>query len=62
MWPNCLGAVRKAGFSLKFRCPHQLILRGRNPDEVAAGGAAVLSTFYVQMNNLTNRLTEKFVS
>ena len=24
MWPNCLGAVRKAG----IRCPHQLVVWG----------------------------------
>ena len=42
MWPNCLGAVRKAG----IRCSHQLT--SGNPD--TAGGAAgggVLSTFSV---------------
>ena len=41
MWPNCLGAVSKAG----IRCPHQLVVKGGNPD--IAGAGAVLSTFYV---------------
>ena len=28
MWPNCLGAVRKAG----IRCPHQGVVEGGNYD------------------------------
>ena len=44
MWPNCLGAVRKAG----IRCPRQLVVGGEIPDIVAGGaGAREISTFYV---------------
>ena len=50
MWPNCLGALRKAC----IRCPHQLVKTGKRRKKrdgagaVAAGG--VLSTFYVLTN------------
>ena len=46
MWPNCLGAVRKAG----IRCPHQLVVVGEIRDIAVGGGAAAagaLSTLYV---------------
>ena len=45
MWPNCLGAVKKAG----IRCPHQLVVGGDIPDGGAGGAGDVLSTFYVLM-------------
>ena len=45
MWPNCLGAVRKAG----IMSPHQLVVGGGDCDGGGAG-AAVLSTFYVLIN------------
>ena len=49
MWPNFLGAVRKAG----TRCPHQLVVvGGKHCDGGGAGG--VLSTFYVLMDILQN--------
>ena len=45
---NCLGAVRKAG----NMCLHQLVVGGTKRGGAAgAGGAAVLSTFYVLMTN-----------
>ena len=43
MWPNCLGAVKKAG----IRCPHQLVVGGDCDGVAAAAAGAVLSTFYV---------------
>ena len=46
MWPNCLGAVRKAG----IMCPHQLVVGGGRDGAGAAGGR-VLSTFYVLKTN-----------
>ena len=45
MWPNCLGAVRKAG----IRCLHQLVVGGGNCVRAGAA-AAVLSTFNVLMD------------
>ena len=47
MWPNCLGAVRKAD----IRCPHQLVGGGIR-DGAEAVAAGVLSTFYVLMGLL----------
>ena len=53
MWPNYLGAMRKAG----IRCPHQLVVGGEIVTYIAggaaggvAGGAGALSTFYILMN------------
>ena len=43
MWPDCLGAVIKAG----IRCPHQLGKGGEGVICDGKGGAGVLSTFYV---------------